>query len=66
VSKELVRQNRPFEVSACWNGVVAFPARPYLYIPAEKKTSEDKSTRLHDKRGWKIIDDRELLLCFCF
>lgn len=52
---ERIRNNRPFEVSACWNGIVAFPAKPYLYQP----TAEDKaSSRLH-KRGWKMIDNCE-------
>ncbi|BEI84482.1 hypothetical protein CcaverHIS002_0410860 [Cutaneotrichosporon cavernicola] len=48
-----IRNNRPFEVSACWNGIVAFPARAYLYQPT---TEEKASSRLY-KRGWKMIDN---------
>ncbi len=53
-SIERIRNNRPFEVSACWNGMVAFPAGPYLY----QLTAEERVGRLH-KRGWKMLDNGE-------
>jgi hypothetical protein len=56
VTKALVAQNKPFPVSACWNGVVAFPAGPYLYSAGSQR--EDTSSS-HAKRGWKMIDDRK-------
>ncbi|TXT04902.1 hypothetical protein VHUM_03985 [Vanrija humicola] len=34
VSVARLRKNVPIQVSACWNGMVAFPAAPYLYKPA--------------------------------
>lgn len=58
VSKELLVQNRPFEVSACWNGMVAFPAKPYLFNRNANRT-ETVSPSQHAKRGWKMVDDCE-------
>lgn len=60
VSKERLRNKQPFEVSACWNGIVAFPTGPYLYRPETSDVSDapDEGTRLA-KRGWKMVDNCE-------
>lgn len=54
VSVERLRENQPFEVAACWNGMAAFPAAPYLYRP----TVDEASNGLR-KRGWKMVDNGE-------
>jgi hypothetical protein len=48
-TREKVKKEEPFEVAACWNGVVAFDAEPFLY--AENRTVE--------KRSWRMIDNCE-------
>lgn len=48
-TREKVKKEEPFEVAACWNGVVAFDAKPFLYT--ENRTVE--------KRSWRMIDNCE-------
>ena len=60
VSKQLLSENRPFEVASCWNGIVAFPAQPYLFNPDVNRT-EPASPSRHAKRGWKMVDDGKSL-----
>lgn len=49
VSVARLRDDKVFEVSACWNGMVAFPTEPYLYRPPGLAS-----------RGWKMVDNGEL------
>ncbi|KAL1405248.1 hypothetical protein Q8F55_008874 [Vanrija albida] len=57
VSVARLRQNAPVEVAACWNGMVAFPAGPYLYKQAETSASEHTASPSLAKRGWKMVDN---------
>jgi len=50
-----VRDQKPFEVSSCWNGAVVFPAKPYIYSPPTPPTPPT-TTNLR-RRGWKMIDN---------
>jgi hypothetical protein len=50
-SIDRIKQEKPVEVAACWNGVVVFPAGPYLY-----KEPEEAQMRIQ-KRSWKMIDN---------
>lgn len=52
-TRQLARQE-PFEVAACWNGVVAFPSAPYLYVEPAAKARPDVE---RGKRGWKMVDN---------
>lgn len=58
-------------MSACWNGMVAFPAGPYLYRPeqavghdggdagqSEVEAATAPGSRF-GKRGWEMIDNCE-------
>lgn len=65
VSIERLRDNKPFEVSACWNGMVAFPAGPYMYRPSAEEQQATHDTR-HAKRGWKMVDNGELSNAWSF
>ncbi|KAK4687636.1 alpha-1,3-mannosyltransferase, partial [Tremellales sp. Uapishka_1] len=50
-SVAMLRQGVPFKVAACWNGIVAFPAGPYLY-------HDNTETFKHlGTRGWKMVDN---------
>jgi hypothetical protein len=49
VSIELIKEEKPFEAAACWNGVVAYPAQRYLYQPPTL-----------EKRRWQMIDNCKL------
>lgn len=55
LSIERIKQEKPTEVGACWNGVVVFPAGPYLY----KLPDESESRMRVQKRSWKMIDNCE-------
>ncbi|WOO85796.1 uncharacterized protein LOC62_07G009282 [Vanrija pseudolonga] len=62
VSVARLRQNVPMEVSACWNGMVAFPAAPYLFTPtsAAQSTADERNAAASPglaKRGWKMVDN---------
>lgn len=63
VSIERLRENKPFEVSTCWNGMVAFPAGPYLYRPSEHLATQEEESSTQEgglhKRGWKMVDNGE-------
>lgn len=56
VAIEALKKEQPFEVAACWNGVAAFPAKPYLWKPGQ---SPQASLPHLDKRGWRMMDNRE-------
>lgn len=53
-SVKRVKEEEPFEVAACWNGAVAFPAGPYLYRPTDDHYSA---------QGWKMVDDGMTVRC---
>lgn len=48
----------PLEVAACWNGVVAFPAKPYIRNKSEEAHSNDRSEVR--ARGWHMMDSGTL------
>lgn len=60
VTAQRVRDEKVFEVGVCWNGMVAFPTKHYLYNPASAPSppipSPNEPTRLA-KRGWKMVDN---------
>lgn len=61
VSAQRLREERNIEVGACWNGIVAFPAKPYLYQPRDDiydQSEPSDSSRL-SKRAWRMIDNCE-------
>lgn len=58
VSAQLLRRGKPFPVSSCWNGMVAFPAENYLYRP-QNKTADKAERGSLAKRGWKMVDNGE-------
>ena len=53
VTVDLLKREQPYPVAACWNGVVAFKAEPYLYGSANAVESSQNLS----KRGWKMIDN---------
>lgn len=55
VAAQRVREEKVFELGACWNGMVAFPTRHHIYKP--NATESDPSDSRRVKRGWKMVDD---------
>jgi hypothetical protein len=55
LSQQAVRDLKPFPVSSCWNGVVVFDSRPFLY-GANLSDFTSASPELL-RRGWRRIDD---------
>lgn len=56
VSAARLREDAVFEVSACWNGMVAFPADNYLYRP-DGISSAPRAPPT--RRGWEMVDNGE-------
>lgn len=58
-SRDRVALEQPFEVASCWNGVVAFPAQPYIRS-RHKPSAPEKSVKLRTtsliRRGSRVMD----------
>lgn len=63
-SVDRIKAEMPFEVAACWNGAVAFPAGPHVWKEVGMGGNDDKKKSdappHMSPRGWRMMDNGKL------